>query len=95
MTPYTVHSDRTEPPRKGPDSDGNWNNDFYGGNFRGIAGKLPYLSSLGCEVIYLNPIFKAYSNHRYDTADYKKPDPMLGTEERISPFSAPKPGNTG
>ena len=81
MTPYTVHSDRTEPPRKGPDSDGNWNNDFYGGNFRGIAGKLPYLSSLGCEVIYLNPIFKAYSNHRYDTADYKKPDPMLGTEE--------------
>lgn len=47
----------------------------------GIEKKLPYLKSLGVNVIYLNPIFFAYSNHRYDTADYMKVDPLLGTEE--------------
>ncbi len=81
LTPFTLHKDKNEPPRCGADENGRWNNDFYGGNFAGIAEKIPYLMSLGVEIIYLNPIFKAYSNHRYDTADYKKPDPMLGTEE--------------
>ena len=56
-------------------------NDFFGGNFKGIAARLPYLHSLGVGVVYLNPIGMAFSNHRYDTADYKRPDPMLGTEE--------------
>lgn len=56
-------------------------NDFFGGNFRGIESKLEYLHSLGVGVLYLNPISMAFSNHRYDTADYKRPDPMLGTEE--------------
>lgn len=56
-------------------------NDFFGGNFRGIALRLPYLHSLGVGILYLNPISMAFSNHRYDTADYKRPDPMLGTEE--------------
>ncbi len=56
-----------------------WN--FWGGNFRGIEEKLPYIKSLGCTSIYLNPIFKAASNHRYDTADYMQTDPLLGTEE--------------
>ncbi len=56
------------------------NNDFFGGNFKGIQSKLPYLKSLGVTVIYLNPIFEAASNHRYDTSDYKKIDPVLGTE---------------
>lgn len=56
-------------------------NDFFGGNFRGIQSRLPYLHSLGVGVIYLNPISMAFSNHRYDTADYKRPDPMLGTQE--------------
>lgn len=54
-------------------------NDFYGGTLRGIAGKLSYLKSLGVGVIYLNPIVEACSNHRYDTADYLRPDPILGT----------------
>ncbi len=54
--------------------------DFYGGTFRGIEEKLPYLASLGVTVVYLNPIVEARSNHRYDTADYGKPDPLLGTE---------------
>lgn len=52
--------------------------DFFGGNLRGIIKKLPYLQELGIGVIYLNPIFKAASNHRYDTGDYKAIDPMLG-----------------
>ena len=56
-------------------------NDFFGGNFKGIESRLPYLHGLGVGVVYLNPIGMAFSNHRYDTADYKRPDPMLGTEE--------------
>lgn len=56
-------------------------NDFYGGDLEGIRQKLPYLASLGVEVLYLNPVFAAYSNHRYDTADYRRIDPILGTEE--------------
>lgn len=57
------------------------NNDFFGGNLNGVRKKLGYLQSLGVSTIYFNPIFEAYSNHRYDTADYHKIDPLLGTEE--------------
>ena len=55
--------------------------DFYGGTFKGIEKKLPYLKELGISCIYLNPIVEARSNHRYDTSDYLRPDPILGTEE--------------
>lgn len=54
------------------------NNDFFGGDIKGIEQKLCYLSSLGVSVIYLNPIFKAFSNHRYDTGDYMQIDSLLG-----------------
>ncbi len=54
--------------------------DFFKGDFKGIESKLDYLESLGVGCIYLNPIFLAESNHRYDTADYEKPDPLLGDE---------------
>lgn len=65
-----------------PDKSGEiQNNDFFGGNLRGIIEKLPYLSSLCVKAIYLNPVFRAYSNHRYDTADYHAIDPLLGTAE--------------
>ena len=57
------------------------NSDFFGGDLKGITEKLPYLKSLGVTCIYLNPIFEAYSNHRYDTGDYEKIDPVLGDEE--------------
>ena len=57
------------------------NNDFFGGNFKGIEEKLPYLKDLGVNIVYLNPIFEAASNHRYDTSDYMKIDPILGTKE--------------
>lgn len=56
-------------------------NDFFGGNLEGIISKLPYLEDLGITVIYLNPIFKAASNHKYDTGSYEEIDPMFGDEE--------------
>ena len=56
------------------------NRDFFGGSLKGILSRLDYLESLSVSTIYLNPIFEAASNHRYDTCDYKKIDPMLGTE---------------
>lgn len=57
------------------------NNDFFGGNLKGIISKLDYIKSLGTTCIYLNPIFEAYSNHKYDTADYMNVDSMFGTNE--------------
>jgi glycosidase len=57
------------------------NNDFYGGNLKGIEEKLHYLVSLGVTAIYLNPIFEAHENHRYNTANYERVDSMLGTEK--------------
>ena len=59
------------------------NNDFFGGNLAGVSEKLDYLQSLGVTVIYFNPIFEAYSNHRYDTGDYMKIDPLLGDEHDL------------
>ncbi len=56
------------------------NNDFFGGDLQGIREKLGYLKGLHVTTIYLNPVFEAYSNHRYDTGDYLKIDPILGTE---------------
>lgn len=77
-----LHADWNEKPEYRMNSQGKvLNNDFFGGNLRGICAKLDYLEKLHVSVIYLNPIFRAYSNHRYDTGDYKKIDPMLGTEE--------------
>ena len=57
------------------------NNDYFCGDLRGIIEKLPYIKELGVTIIYLNPIFEAHENHRYNTANYEKIDPMLGTEE--------------
>ncbi len=56
-------------------------NDFFGGNLKGIEQKLQYLAELGIGAIYLNPIFTAYSNHKYDTGNYKEIDPSFGNEE--------------
>ena len=56
------------------------NNDFFGGNLKGVTSKLDYLDKLGVTTIYFNPIFEAASNHRYDTSNYMKIDPILGTE---------------
>ena len=56
------------------------NNVFFGGNLWGVIEKLDYLESLGVTVLYLSPIFKAYSNHRYDAGDFMKIDGLLGTD---------------
>lgn len=51
---------------------------FQGGDLRGIITHFDYLLDLGINTIYLNPIFQATSNHRYNTLDYFKIDPKLG-----------------
>lgn len=82
LKPYYIHENTDECPSFLPDENGRiWNNDFFGGNLKGIEKKLDYIKELGVSVIYLNPIFMAYSNHRYDTADYKRIDPMLGDDD--------------
>ena len=79
-TPYTVHAHWNDEVSWEPDETGTvLNNDFFGGNFLGIAEKMDYIASFGTTILYLNPISKSFSNHRYDTGDYKTPDPMLGT----------------
>jgi len=62
--------------------------DIYGGNLLGILKKLPYLKELGVNVIYLNPIFESPSNHKYDTGDYKKIDPMFGDNQLFQELCA-------
>ncbi len=55
--------------------------DFFGGDLYGVEEKLDYIDELGADKIYLNPIFEAASNHRYDTANYKAVDPILGGDK--------------
>lgn len=55
--------------------------DFYGGDLEGIINKLDYLQDIGINGIYLCPIFKASSNHKYDTIDYYEVDPAFGDKE--------------
>ncbi len=82
LMPYELHKDMNDTPVYLPNENGQiTNSDFFGGNLKGITEKLGYLKDMGVGIIYLNPIFMAYSNHRYDTADYKKIDPLLGTED--------------
>lgn len=64
------------------------NNMFFGGNLSGIVRKLPYLASLGITCLYLSPIFKAASNHKYDTGDYLEIDPSFGSEETLKDLIA-------
>jgi glycosidase len=58
-----------------------YNRDFFGGDLAGVTAALDGLADLGVTVIYLNPIFAAPSNHRYDTSDYFYVDPDLGTAD--------------
>lgn len=77
----TFHEDWYEQPDWRPNERGIvTNSDFFGGNLRGIQEKLPYLKELGVTCLYCNPLFESHSNHRYDTADYSKIDPLLGDE---------------
>lgn len=77
------HADWSDDPcyYKDPDTKEIVAYDFFGGNLQGIEEKLDYLCELGISVIYLNPVFESESNHHYDTGDYHKIDPILGTNE--------------
>lgn len=78
---YRLHESFSESPEVVSTDGKYYADDFFGGNFNGIREKLDYLEELGVGIIYLSPIFKAYSNHRYDTGDYLKVDELLGTED--------------
>ncbi len=59
------------------------NHIHFGGNLWGVCEKLDYLASLGVKVIYLSPIFEAYSNHKYDTGDYLRVDGGFGGDPAL------------
>jgi len=59
------------------------NLDFFGGDLDGIVRKLDYLTDLGVNAIYLNPIFTAHSNHKYDCIDYFHVDRHFGGDEAL------------
>jgi len=73
--------DRPYKPGSGDGSDEVYNNDFYGGDLAGLIDKLDNIRDLGANALYLTPVFKAASNHKYDTADYRRIDPAFGTNE--------------
>ena len=56
---------------------------FAGGDIKGITEKLDYIKSVGANAVYLTPVFKAPSNHKYDIEDYKAVDPAFGTAEDL------------
>ena len=74
-----IHWDVNERPQLGPDKDGDWCNDFYGGDIKGITERLGYLYSLGIKVLFLSPIVESQSNHGYDAGDYLKVDIYKGS----------------
>ncbi len=83
-TDRVMHGQWGEQPVWQPDHNGIvWNNDYFGGDLRGIEQRLDRLAELGVTCLYLNPIFESHSNHRYDTADYEKIDPLLGEEKDL------------
>ncbi len=65
---------------KSDGSDAHHNNDFYGGDLAGLIDKLDDIQDLGANTIYMTPIFRAASNHKYDTADYRHIDPAFGND---------------
>ena len=78
----TIHENWSDLPDWRPDAQGEVRNcDFFGGSLQGILSKLDDLADFGVTVLYLNPVFESASNHRYNTADYRAIDPMLGTED--------------
>ena len=72
-------NDKPWKPHSGDGSDDEYSNDFFGGDIAGIIQKLDYIKSVGANTLYINPMFTASSNHKYDTADWKHIDPHFGT----------------
>jgi len=67
-----------DPPGTEPWGNKPTNDNFFGGDLEGLLEKIPYLHQLGVNALYLNPIFSAPSNHKYDTNDYLIIDPSFG-----------------
>ncbi len=78
-----IHEKWDELPILGPDENGEWNTDSFGGNLKGIEDKLEYLKSLGVEILYISPISESDSNHKYDGEDLEKIDRYFGDKEAI------------
>lgn len=76
-----IHENWEDAPAWRPEDGEIKNRDFFGGSLEGVAAHLDDLAALGVESLYFCPIFESASNHRYNTADYRKIDPLLGTEE--------------
>ena len=56
---------------------------FFGGDLQGVLRKLDHLQDLGVNALYLNPIFRAHTNHKYDTCDYLEVDPAFGSNDLL------------
>ncbi len=75
-------------PGSGDAGDEHYNNDFFGGDLAGIVDKLDDIRELGANTIYMTPIFRAGSNHKYDTADYRHIDPAFGSNADFERLTA-------
>ncbi len=82
----------SEPPRRGSYRDDLrlWSHeiDFWGGDLASLAGRLDHVQSLGVDVLYLNPIHDAYTNHKYDALDHQKVSPEFGTRADVKALAA-------
>lgn len=56
---------------------------FWGGDLESLHSKLDYIENLGIGTLYLNPVFTAFSNHKYDASDYNTVDPQYGTNAEL------------
>jgi len=89
--PIEFHSnwlDKPYRPGSGDGSDKYASNDFYGGDLAGIIEKLDYIRDLGANTIYMTPVFRAASNHKYDAADYRHIDPSFGKDDDFNRLTA-------
>lgn len=57
--------------------------DFWGGDLQSLRSRLDHVQQLGADVLYLNPICHAYTNHKYDALDYRRISPEYGTREDL------------
>ena len=89
QSPRSLHS-WTELPQRGVKDPNTryWSHElaFWGGDLMSILSKIKYLKQLGVDTIYLNPIFEAMSNHKYDTYDYERISQEYGTMEEFKQF---------
>ena len=78
-----LHTNWFDLPDLKPDGEDEESTDFFGGSLDGIREKLGFIKDMGFGAIYLNPIFEARSNHKYDTGDYKKVDASFGGDRAL------------